>query len=75
MKKTPLTVLAVSALTLLLVGCSANYVLHTNDGRTIVTQGKPNVDKDTGMISYKDSTGLKQQINQNEVSTLQEVGQ
>ena len=75
MKKIRFAAMAVSALTLVLVGCSSNYVLHTNDGRTIVTQGKPNVDKDTGMISYKDSTGVKQQINQSEVSTLQEVGQ
>lgn len=75
MKKSLSATLAVSALTLMLVGCSSNYELHTNDGRTIVTQGKPNVDKDTGMMSYQDSTGLRQQINQNEVSTLKEVGQ
>ena len=75
MKKSRLAALVVSVLTLILVGCSSNYVLHTNDGHTIVTQGKPNVDKDTGMISYKDSSGVKQQINQNEVSTLQEVEQ
>ncbi|MGL9736508.1 MAG: YgdI/YgdR family lipoprotein [Symbiopectobacterium sp.] len=34
-----------------LTACSSNYVLHTNDGSTIIAEGKPKVDEDTGMIS------------------------
>lgn len=75
MKKHFLTVLAVSGLVFTLAGCSSNYVMHTNDGRTIVTQDKPEVDEDTGLIRYKDSAGLNQQINRMDVKDLTEVGQ
>lgn len=56
--------------TLALAGCSSNYVMHTNDGRTIVSDGKPQVDNETGMISYKDAYGNQQQINRNEVKEM-----
>lgn len=75
MKKHLLAVLAVSGLAFTLAGCSSNYVMHTNDGKTIVTQGKPSVDEDTGLILYKDGAGVKQQINRSEVKDLTEVGQ
>ncbi|GCU67401.1 lipoprotein [Escherichia coli] len=44
--------------------------MHTNDGRTIVSDGKPQTDNDTGMISYKDAKGHKQQTNH---PTLKEI--
>lgn len=47
--------------------------MHTNDGRTIVTSGKPKVDDDTGMISYKDVSGTQQQINRSDVKELMEA--
>ncbi|KYP84559.1 lipoprotein, partial [bacteria symbiont BFo1 of Frankliniella occidentalis] len=31
-----------------LAGCSSNQTLNTTDGRTIVTDGKPQIDNDTG---------------------------
>ncbi|MBP2168091.1 YgdI/YgdR family lipoprotein [Erwiniaceae bacterium BAC15a-03b] len=68
-------VLAACALTFTLAACSSNYVMHTNDGRTIVADGKPQVDSDTGMISYKDANGNKQQINRTDVKEMVEVGQ
>lgn len=55
-----------------LAGCSSNYVMHTNDGRTIVSDGKPQVDNETGMISYKDANGNQQQINRNDVKEMTE---
>ncbi|MBW7981408.1 YgdI/YgdR family lipoprotein [Enterobacillus tribolii] len=58
--------------TLALAGCSSNYVMHTNDGRTLVSEGKPQVDDETGMISYKDANGNQQQINRNEVKEMAE---
>ncbi|MBN0336219.1 YgdI/YgdR family lipoprotein, partial [Pseudomonas aeruginosa] len=50
-------IISACMLTLGLSACSSNYVMHTNDGRTIVTDGKPQTDNDTGMISYKDAWG------------------
>ena len=63
MKKTA-AIISACMLTFALSACSgSNYVMHTNDGRTIVSDGKPQTDNDTGMISYKDANGNKQQIN------------
>ncbi|HEY0207662.1 YgdI/YgdR family lipoprotein [Acerihabitans sp.] len=53
-----------------LSACSSNYVLHTNDGRTIVTSGKPKVDDETGMIGYQDANGTEQQINRADVKEM-----
>ena len=36
-------------------GCSSNQALKTTDGKTIVTDGKPQVDEDTGLVSYKNA--------------------
>ena len=63
-------IISACMLTLGLSACSSNYVMHTNDGRTIVTDGKPQTDNDTGMISYKDAWGNKQQINRSDVKQL-----
>lgn len=68
-------VIAACAMTFALAGCSSNYVMHTNDGRTIVAEGKPMVDDDTGMISYKDANGSKQQINRSDVKEMVEMDQ
>lgn len=66
-------IISACMLTLGLSACSSNYVMHTNDGRTIVTDGKPQTDNDTGMISYKDAWGNKQQINRSDVKQLGEL--
>ncbi|WP_437612103.1 YgdI/YgdR family lipoprotein [Erwinia sp. V71] len=65
---------ATSALVLglMLSGCSSDYVMHTQDGRTIVPSGKPQTDEDTGMITYTDESGKVQQINRNEIKDLSE---
>lgn len=68
-------VLVAGAMVFTLAACSSNYVMHTNDGRTIVAEGKPSVDDDTGMISYKDANGNKQQINRSDVKEMAEMGQ
>ncbi len=73
MKKN-LYVLSAIALTVLLAGCTHdNYAMHTNDGRTIVSEGKPKVDDQTGMIGYIDANGTKQQINRSDVKEMQEI--
>ena len=65
-------VLSAVMFTFVLAGCSSNYVMHTNDGRTIVSDGKPQVDNETGMISYKDANGNQQQIYRNDVREMTE---
>ncbi|HBW95898.1 MAG TPA: YgdI/YgdR family lipoprotein [Enterobacter asburiae] len=51
-------------------GCSSDYVMATKDGRMILTDGKPEVDDDTGLVSYRDQEGNKMQINRDEVSQI-----
>lgn len=75
MKKTAVTLFA-CMLTFALSACSgSNYVMHTNDGRTIVADSKPMTDDETGMISYKDANGNKQQINRTDVKEMVELAQ
>ena len=70
MKKTA-AVLSACMPTFALSACAGpNYVIHTNDGRSIVSEGKPQTDNDTGLISYKDANGVKQQINHSEVKEM-----
>lgn len=71
MKKTA-AVISALMLTFTLAACSSNYVMHTNDGRTIVADGKPKVDDETGMISYIDANGTEQQINRSEIKEMAE---
>ncbi|AUX71735.1 YgdI/YgdR family lipoprotein [Erwinia pyrifoliae] len=66
-------IIAACTMTLTLAACSGNYVMHTTDGRTIVANGKPAVDGETGMISYKDANGTKQQINRSDVKEMVEM--
>ena len=64
------------AATALLVvsGCSSNQALQTTDGRTIVTDGKPQVDDDTGLVSYRNAeTGKTEQINRDQVKNMSEL--
>ena len=66
-------IITACVLTFGLSACSSNYVMHTNDGRSIVSEGKPTTDNDTGMISYKDANGNKQQINRTDVKEMKEI--
>ncbi|BCU54357.1 MULTISPECIES: YgdI/YgdR family lipoprotein [Enterobacter] len=70
MKKTA-AIITACMMTFALSACSGpNYVMHTNDGRSIVSEGKPKTDDQTGMISYKDANGNKQQINRSDVKEM-----
>ena len=51
-------------------GCSSDYVMSTKDGRMILTDGKPEVDDDTALVSYRDREGNQMQINRDEVSQI-----
>ncbi|MFU2318889.1 YgdI/YgdR family lipoprotein [Rahnella sp. PCH160] len=52
--------------------CSSNYVISTDDGHMIATHGKPVKDKDTGLISYKDTDGNTHQLKQQDVKEIVE---
>ena len=55
-------------------GCSTNQADKTTDGKTIVTYGKPQVDDDTGLVSYKNAqTGKTEQINRDQVKDMSEL--
>lgn len=75
MRKKILVASALAATAVLFVaGCSSNQSLKTTDGRTIVTDGKPQVDSDTGMVSYKNAaTGRTEQINRDQVKSMDEL--
>ncbi|QPT13796.1 YgdI/YgdR family lipoprotein [Serratia rubidaea] len=65
-------VMAAAALAMMvgLTSCSSDYVMATKDGNMILTQGKPEIDKDTGLISYQDEKGNYRQINGDQVSQV-----
>ncbi len=69
MKKT-FYVLGMGAMLLALAGCTTNYVMTTKSGQTIVTEGKPQLDKETGMTRYTDQNGNDREINSSDVAQL-----
>ncbi|MGS2792302.1 YgdI/YgdR family lipoprotein [Escherichia coli] len=57
-----------------MAGCSSNQAVRTTDDQTIVTDGKPQVDDDTGLVSYKNAqTGQTEQINRDRVKDMSEL--
>ncbi|AHB69146.1 ygdR protein [Cronobacter malonaticus] len=44
--------------------------MATKDGRMILTEGKPQVDDETGLVSYRDQQGNEMQINRDQVSQI-----
>lgn len=55
---------------LLMAGCSSHYVMATKKGQMILTQGKPEIDSDTGLLGYTDETGQHKLINSDEISGI-----
>ena len=55
-----------------LAGCARDYVISTKDGNMILTDGKPKLDKSTGLLSYTDEQGNERQINNDNVSQVME---
>ncbi|POP41529.1 YgdI/YgdR family lipoprotein [Superficieibacter electus] len=73
-KTTPLAAVIVAFLAITTSGCSSNQAIKTTDGRTIVTDGKPQIDDDTGLVSYKDAqTGRTEQINRDKITNMSEL--
>jgi uncharacterized protein YcfL len=55
-----------------LTGCSSEYIITTTDGQMLTSDGKPHLDKETGMLEFTDSEGRKQQIPQSSVKQMLE---
>lgn len=55
---------------MLLSGCSNKYVIATKEGQMLLTQNKPTLDNDTGLLSYIDENGQPHQINNEVVSQI-----
>ncbi|MGY4535164.1 uncharacterized protein YcfL [Pseudomonas sp. TE3786] len=55
-----------------LAGCSSEYIITTTDGQMLTSEGKPDLDEDTGMLEFEDSEGRKQQIPQSSVKQMLE---
>lgn len=73
MKKITFSTLAAIIVLSALTGCTrTSYSIHTNDGRTIVSDGKPK-ETDAGLLGYTDANGIKQQINKQEVKEVSEI--
>jgi len=73
MKKITFSTLAAIIVLSALTGCTrTSYAIHTNDGRTIVSDGKPK-ETDAGLLGYTDANGIKQQINKQEVKEVSEI--
>jgi len=65
-------VLIAALCSLALAGCSSEYIITTTDGQMLTSDGKPQLDKDTGMLEFTDSEGRKQQVPQSSVKQMLE---
>ncbi|MEO3990081.1 YgdI/YgdR family lipoprotein [Pseudocitrobacter cyperus] len=73
-KRIVITSILTAAALFTVAGCSSNQAVKTTDGRTIVTDGKPQVDDDTGLVSYENAeTGKTEQINRDQVKSMNEL--
>lgn len=54
----------------MLSACAGHYIISTNDGHMINTNGKPVIDKETGMISYEDVGGNMHQLQKQNVKEI-----
>lgn len=55
---------------LAMTGCADNHLLHMKDGTTKVVEGKPELDKATGMIIYTDESGKQQAVQQSDIEGM-----
>ena len=55
-----------------LTACSSEYIIATTDGQLITTDGKPKLDKETGMYRFEDSEGRQQKTQKFSVKQILE---
>ncbi|KAA8727830.1 YgdI/YgdR family lipoprotein [Ewingella americana] len=68
--KKGLMIISAALMVVGLAGCASDYVISTKDGNMILTDGKPKLDKSTGLLSYTDEQGNERQINNDDVSQV-----
>lgn len=68
--KKGLMIISAALMVIGLAGCASDYVISTKDGNMILTDGKPKLDKSTGLLSYTDEQGNERQINNDDVSQV-----
>lgn len=61
------SVMGICIFTLSIAGCSSDYVMQKKNGEMIITHGKPEVDDDNGLITYKDIAGNEHAINRDQI--------
>jgi hypothetical protein len=70
MKKT-IRIAALALIFGLLAGCaSPRYIISTNDGTMIQTEGEPKLNKNTAMYEYTDQSGKQGSIRQSDVKQI-----
>ena len=55
-----------------MAACSSPSQIHTRDGRSIPTADRPEVDEDSGFVTYE-KDGREVQINQSDVQAIEEI--
>ncbi len=55
---------------LTLTGCATDYIIATTDGQMLSAEDKPEIDDETGLITYEDAEGNEQQIPQSSVKQI-----
>ncbi|WP_208952328.1 YgdI/YgdR family lipoprotein [Rahnella sp. ChDrAdgB13] len=65
-----IVILTLSFATVALTGCSSDYVMQTQSGDMVVTKGKPETDKSTGLVTYKDAGGNIHEINRDQIKSI-----
>ncbi|WP_395306099.1 YgdI/YgdR family lipoprotein [Enterobacter sp. ECC-019] len=71
--KKALALSVVTAATLLMAGCAKHtYSIVTQDGRTIISEGKPK-ETSAGLVGFVDANGVKQQINRADVKEITQI--
>ncbi|HCW98731.1 MULTISPECIES: YgdI/YgdR family lipoprotein [Pantoea] len=68
-KKASASIIILAAVSML-SACAGHYIISTNDGHMINTNGKPVIDKETGMISYEDVGGNMHQLQKQNVKEI-----
>ncbi len=63
---------AILAAMTMLAGCASEYVISTTSGVMIPAKGKPKLNEDTGVYTYKDQEGRETTINKTDVKQVME---
>jgi hypothetical protein len=53
-----------------LTSCATDYIIATTDGQMLSAEDKPEIDDETGLITYEDAEGNEQQIPQTSVKQI-----